>query len=70
MTTEWTKCSERMPKNRDSMLVTTLWPDGARFVETAYLRPDGWYYTYSHAPVTPEIVIAWMPLPEPFAEDK
>lgn len=66
LNSEWTPCSERLPKE-DGMYTTTLSGEligmdepfvGQSYFEYGYWEDDGDY------------VIAWMPLPEPYKENE
>jgi hypothetical protein len=55
----WIPCSERLPEERQEILATTT--DNA-WGDVVIIRT---YYKEMH-----KSVIAWMPLPEPYREDK
>jgi hypothetical protein len=56
---QWIPCSERLPEERQEILATTT--DNA-WGDVVIIRT---YYKEMH-----KSVIAWMPLPEPYREDK
>lgn len=64
---EWIKCSEKMPKDDESVLVTIELMDGSRFVETGsfykgdYLSDVADLTLCSKENYKP---IAWQPLPK------
>lgn len=79
---QWIPCSERLPKNEDTYLVafdkSNLLDDETQ-VSDAYWMNNQWQYSvlesYEHRmpnlviePIEELKVIAWMPLPEPYAD--
>ncbi len=61
---KWIPCSERLPELKTKCLITYLSWSGSPVIDIDsydYDGEDGWF---SHM----DKVIAWMPLPEPFAE--
>lgn len=62
---EWIPVSERLPDVDVEVLTTTDWPD----VLIAWLNKDGAWETEELILANDEI-LAWMPLPEPYREDK
>ena len=57
----WIPCSERLPKDDRCVLITCEWDD----VEI------GWYdgeWRSEHCVYDDSDIVAWMPLPEPYAE--
>lgn len=59
---EWIPCSERLPEKEGSYLLTSKTVSGIRYVRPGML--------YSNGKFGSDSVIAWMPLPEPYKEDK
>ena len=57
----WIPCSERLPKVEGSYMTTTEY--GAVRVNHFYTRNNTWGYKSNRT-------IAWMPLPEPYREEK
>lgn len=64
MKANWIPCSERLPEIAKSVLVTSTWPDGQRACHVSERMIHKWTNTFGAK------VVAWMPLPEPYKEDK
>lgn len=62
---QWLSVSERLPEKKDEVLVTTSWGD----VCMAWCDNGKWRAEYINEYDDDEIV-AWMPLPEPYASQK
>lgn len=66
--TRWIPCSERLPRYREVVLISTFW--GVRVGERDSVKEDGtddfWYMFLNDATARPMYVYAWMPLPEPY----
>ena len=58
---EWIPCSERMPEEAGSYLITARTISGIRYVRPGLL--------YSNGKFGRDSVIAWQPLPKPYEED-
>ena len=61
---EWTLVSERLPKDGEYVLVT----ESTGFVFTAFYHPEYWIDGAGFRMKNPPR--AWMPLPEPYREEK
>ena len=66
----WIPCSEKLPDIGELVLITQNRGDGDKTVETAYLTSDGpndlyWSIELFKSRET-DVVLAWMPLPEPY----
>lgn len=65
----WILCSERLPEKKDDYLCSYR---GCTLVDICEYDPDrnewGFYYDYGWKVVS--IVIAWMPLPEPYKAER
>ena len=76
----WILCSERMPEEKDAgilkklgtnknsdYVIATVEAKGERMTVTACTYDGAWYWDMKYA--FPDFkVVAWMPLPEPYAE--
>lgn len=66
---KWIPCSERLPEH----YVTVLAQHGKRFSDEQFIRPlvltdeEEWY---GESGLLDGEVVAWMPLPEPYKEEK
>ena len=60
----WIPCSERLPKDKEPVLVTVKWFDGVTRMQRDAHFKGGWLSDCDDSQV-----IAWMPLPEPYKED-
>lgn len=58
---KWIPCSKRMPNKEGVYLVST--PNGKEKVDLNYWRGGGWYLFQGR-------ITAWMPLPEPYEEER
>lgn len=56
---KWIPCSERLPEEEGSYLLTLTTASGIRYVGMGLLFSDGKFAKH-------DSVIAWMPLPEPY----
>ena len=70
----WIPTSERLPEPEDEVLLTMDYK-GRRYVELGNIWSDGTVHTYVDEYLTPDgrkyrKVIAWMPLPEPYREER
>ena len=61
----WILVTERLPENGDWVLVTVTGELKIRGIDLAYFSKNGWYGISST-----DLVVAWMPLPEPYKEEK
>ena len=61
----WISTKDELPKNFENVLVTTDFHHGKRDVEIAYYNGNENYWFLDLQPVETDIVVAWMPLPEP-----
>ena len=70
----WISCSERMPENDNEVLIT-VWDAEDDYVEVykGFYQGHEWWTQWCHGcskikdePCGENIVIAWMPLPEPY----
>ena len=57
---QWIPCSERLPEERQKVLVTLETFTGVRFVRMDWIKDGNWWLWNS------DNVTAWMPLPEPY----
>lgn len=67
---EWIPCSERLPEENKTVIASTKY---GVFPEARYTKEDGWEWAYeSGADYWEELedVTAWMPLPEPYREER
>lgn len=70
---QWIPCDKRMPKYDEYVLATTAWGDvtiAERLKPEETFSSCGWFIHEGHTNAENEDVIAWMPLPEPYAEPK
>jgi hypothetical protein len=66
--TDWIKCEERLPDDRQDIWVSCLLGDGTRYQRTSrYSRNLG--FTDAAIPFAVNNVTHWMPLPEKPDED-
>ena len=65
---EWIPCSERLPEDSKTKLVTL----SNGLVEGGYYSNDAWWCIgdYINLETLTDEVVTWMPLPEPYKEDK
>lgn len=63
--TGWISVAEALPKLEERVLVTTMTKKGRTSINLAYLFEGTWHGQGSMANVT-----AWMPLPDPYKQDK
>ena len=70
----WIPCSERLPENDNEVLIT-VWDAEDDYVEVykGFYQGHEWWTQWCHGcskikgePCGENIVIAWMPLPEPY----
>lgn len=73
----WIPCSERLPGNDNEVLIT-VWDAEDDYVEVykGFYQGHEWWTQWCHGcskikdePCGENIVIAWMPLPEPYHEE-
>lgn len=60
---KWIPCSERLPEEEGSYLLTLTTASGIRYVVMGLLFSDGKFAKH-------DSVIAWMPLPAPYKESE
>ena len=69
--TEWVPVSERLPEDKQSVLV---WCSQYKNIYCAYLEKKQWWIFGAFIQIVPNEVVAWMPLPKPYepqeSEDK
>ena len=66
ITEKWIPCSERLPEENQICIVTDETRQNTyeyKFCKQTYDEEQGWTYLKHR-------IIAWMPLPEPYKEDK
>ena len=65
---QWIPCSERLPTEADGALLVTLDLDGYRAIRTGIYSEfsNRWFVGDMSAFCPNELVVAWMPLPEPY----
>lgn len=63
----WIPCSERLPEEPELCLITQK--IGTQKVRKTALRSSG-EWRFNGRKIKDEAVIAWMPLPEPYREEK
>lgn len=67
----WIPCSERLPEDGENVLVTYKTTDK---IHLCQYHDDGsrnpWYSYIDQCRAHMNVVLAWMPLPEPYTEDK
>ena len=61
----WIPCSERLPERNRVVLVTTKWDE---VTEGVKLSGNAWFIGRGEENAFDSDIIAWMPLPEPYAE--
>ena len=79
---QWIPCSERLPEEKDAgilkklginkrsdYVIATVEAKGERMTVTACTYDGTWYWDMQYA-FSDYKIIAWMPLPEPYKEDK
>ena len=62
----WIPCSERLPKVRQWVLCQCR----AGIIDVLRLTDDGCWYRKSNEIYMSGFVLAWMPLPEPYREER
>jgi len=65
--TGWIPVSEKLPEEKQSVLV---WCPQYKNIYCAYLEKEQWWIFGAFVQIVPNEVIAWMPLPEPYAESE
>lgn len=60
--TQWIPCSERLPENNTDVIVCF---HNGEITEMRYLGNEIFQGIYKH---TTKVIVAWMPLPEPYKE--
>lgn len=67
---KWIPCSERLPEDGENVLVTYKTTDK---IHPCQYHDDGsrnpWYSYIDQCRAHMNVVLAWMPLPEPYRED-
>lgn len=63
---EWISVSERLPEDRQSVLV---WCPQYKNIYCAYLEKGQWWIFGAFIQIVPNEVVAWMPLPAPYKAD-
>lgn len=63
----WIPCSERMPKVDEEVLATTVWDD---VTIACRIGVDEWFIHEGGTNATTEDLIAWIPLPDPYKEER
>ena len=66
---KWIPCSERLPEEGDTVLVSVRWYEDNDEICIAKRYDDGYWFS-GYGIQDAEIVRAWMPLPEPYEEEK
>lgn len=61
---QWIPCSERLPENNTDVIVCFY---SGTVTEMRYLGNGIFQGIYEH---TTKVIVAWMPLPEPYREEK
>lgn len=61
---QWIPCSERLPENNTDVIVCFY---SGTVTEMRYLGNGIFQGIYEH---TTKVIVAWMPLPEPYKEEK
>lgn len=69
---QWTPCSERLPKYNTPVLLALkqIGKERTIVIGERRTRKSGWYFVDIAAYDPEHKVIAWMPLPEPYREER
>lgn len=70
---EWIPCGARLPDDRRCVLVTAYWHETYQVMMACYFGDGLWWcvpYNNCGKHMQKLNPIAWMPLPEPYKEDK
>ena len=62
---QWIPCSERLPEEDTYVLATTAWGE---ITMAEKLSDIAWFIYEGTANAKSDDIVAWMPLPEPYAE--
>ena len=65
----WIPCSERLPEDNSDILVTYVEKDEKRIAPVNYGRGT-WFDCLFNKVLDQVGVLAWMPLPEPYREER
>lgn len=63
---KWIPVSERLPEDDETVLCTLSWGG----VQEFKFMGKRWYGSGSTQPVRSDYILAWMPLPEPYKEER
>lgn len=63
---EWIPCSERLPDDKDYVLICAAGPDEGVFIAYYVEESNKWLYETDEGLYYEVHVLAWMPLPDPY----